>query len=178
MVPFMSFCVTALLDARNYFDQAKIPEFQRNNFGAALGGPLRHDKLFAFGNYEGYRQNLGLSAVSFVPDNTSRAAAVPTVQPLLALWPVANGPELLNPNGTPSGIAEAFSNPPQNVREDFGTTRVDTNLTPNDLLFGVYTVDDSDAATPSQNPYSTIYERLREQVVSAQEQHVFSADPA
>ena len=168
------FLRNSALDARNYFDQAKIPEFQRNNFGAALGGPLRHDKLFAFGNYEGYRQNLGLSAVSFVPDDTSRAAAVPTVKPLLALWPIANGPELLNPNGTPSGIAEAFSNPPQNVREDFGTTRVDANLTPNDLLFGVYTVDDSDAATPSQNPYSTIYERLREQVVSAQEQHVFS----
>ena len=168
------FLRNSALDARNYFDQANIPEFQRNDFGAALGGPLRHDKLFGFGNYEGYRQNLGLSAVSFVPDNASRAAASPIVQPLLALWPVANGPELLNPNGTPSGIAEAFANPPQHVREDFGTTRVDANLTANDLLFGVYTADDSDANTPSQNPYSTIYERLREQVVSVQEQHVFS----
>jgi Carboxypeptidase regulatory-like domain len=168
------FLRNSALDARNYFDQAKIPEFQRNDFGAAVGGPLRHDKLFGFGNYEGYRQNLGLSAVAFVPDNTSRAAASSIVRPLLALWPVANGPELLNPNGSPSGIAEAFSNPPQHVREDFGTTRIDANLTPNDLLFGVYTVDDSDASTPSQNPYSTIYERLREQVVSAQEQHVFS----
>ena len=170
------FLRNSALDARNYFDQAKIPEFQRNNFGAALGGPLRHDKLFGFGNYEGYRQHLGLSAVSFVPDDTSRAAAAAIVRPLLALWPVANGPELLNPNGTPSGIAEAFSNPPQHVREDFGTTRIDANLTGKDLLFGVYTVDDSDANTPSQNPYSTIYERLREQVLSAQEQHVFSAN--
>jgi hypothetical protein len=168
------FLRNSALDARNYFDQAQIPEFQRNDFGAALGGPIRHDKLFGFGNYEGYRQHLGLSAVSFVPDNTSRAAASAIVRPLLALWPVANGPELLNPNGTPSGIAEAFANPPQHVREDFGTTRVDTNLTANDLLFGVYTVDDSDANTPSQNPYSTIYERLREQVLSAQEQHIFS----
>jgi hypothetical protein len=168
------FLRNSALDARNYFDQAQIPEFQRNNFGAALGGPVRHDKLFGFGNYEGYRQHLGLSAVSFVPDNASRAAAVATVRPLLALWPVANGPELLNPNGSRSGIAEAFSNPPQRVREDFGTTRIDDNLTQNDLLFGVYTVDDSDANTPSQNPYSTIYERLREQVVSAQEQHVLS----
>jgi hypothetical protein len=168
------FLRNSALDARNYFDQAQIPEFQRNNFGAALGGPVRHDKLFGFGNYEGYRQHLGLSAVSFVPDNASRAAAVATVRPLLALWPVANGPELLNPNGSQSGIAEAFSNPPQRVREDFGTTRIDDNLTQNDLLFGVYTVDDSDANTPSQNPYSTIYERLREQVLSAQEQHVFS----
>ena len=38
----------------------------------------------------------------------------------------------------------------------------------------MYTVDDSDATTPSANPYSGIYERLREQVFSAQEQHVFS----
>jgi hypothetical protein len=168
------FLRNSALDARNYFDQAKIPEFQRNNFGGALGGPLRHNKLFGFSNYEGYRQHLGLSAVSFVPDDTSRAAAAAIVRPLLALWPVANGPELLNPNGTPSGIAEAFANPPQYIREDFGTTRIDSNLTANDLLFGVYTVDDSDANTPSQNPYSTIYERLREQVLSAQEQHVFS----
>jgi hypothetical protein len=168
------FLRNSALDARNYFDQANIPEFQRNDFGAALGGPLRHDKLFGFGNYEGYRQNLGLSAVSFVPDNASRAAASSSVRPLLALWPVANGPELLNPNGTASGIAEAFANPPQHVREDFGTTRIDANLSPNDPLFGVYTVDDSDANTPSQNPYSTIYERLREQVLSAQEQHIFS----
>jgi hypothetical protein len=168
------FLRNSALDARNYFDQAKIPEFQRDNFGAAMGGPLRHNKVFVFGNYEGYRQNLGLSALAFVPDDSSRAAAVPDVQPLLALWPIANGPELLNPNGTASGIAEAFSNPPQHVRENFGTTRVDTNLTQNDLLFGVYTIDDSDASTPSQNPYSTIYERLREQVVSVQEQHVFS----
>ncbi len=61
------FLRNSALDARNYFDQAKIPEFQRNNFGAALGGPLRHDKVFVFGNYEGYRQNLGLSALAFVP---------------------------------------------------------------------------------------------------------------
>jgi len=155
------------LDARNYFDQAEIPPFQRNDFGAALGGPLRHDKVFAFGNYEGYRQHLGLSAVTFVPDAASRASAVPSVQPLLALWPVGT-------KDLGSGIAVAYSNPPQHIREDFGTTRIDTNLTQNDLLFGVYTIDDSDATTPSANPYSSIYERLREQVVSAQEQHVFS----
>lgn len=155
------------LDARNYFDQAEIPPFQRNDFGGALGGPLRHDRLFAFGNYEGYRQHLGLSAVTFVPDAASRAAAVPSVQPLLALWPVGT-------KDLGSGISVAYSNPPQHIREDFGTTRVDTNLTQNDLLFGVYTIDDSDATTPSANPYSSIYERLREQVVSAQEQHVFS----
>ncbi len=161
------FIRNSALDARNYFDQAHIPEFQRNDFGAALGGPLRKDKLFGFANYEGYRQRLGLSDVTFVPDAAARAATVPSVQPLLALWPI--GTKELG-----SGIAEAFSSPTQRVREDFGTVRVDNNLAANDLLFGVYTVDDSDATSPSANPYSSIYERLREQVLSAQEQHVFS----
>ena len=161
------FLRNSALDARNYFDQAQIPLFQRNDFGAAAGGPLRRDRLFVFGNYEGYRQHLGLSDVTFVPDASARAAAVASVQPLLALWPV--GTVELG-----KGIAEAFSNPPQHVREDFGTTRVDANLSANDLLFGVYTIDDSDATTPTADPYSTIYERLREQVASVQEQHVFS----
>jgi hypothetical protein len=156
------------LDARNYFDQADIPPFERNNFGAALGGPIRHDKAFLFGNYEGYRQRLGLSDVTFVPDAAARAAAVESVQPLLALWP--EGTVELG-----QGIAEAFSNPLQRVREDFGTTRADVNLTPSDLFFAVYTVDDSDATTPSANPYSSIYEKLREQVLSGQEQHIFSS---
>jgi hypothetical protein len=154
-------------DARNYFDQAQIAPFQRNDFGAAAGGPIRRNKLFGFANYEGYRQNLGLSDVTFVPDAAARAATVASVQPLLALWPVGT-------TELGAGIAEAFSNPEQHVREDFGTTRVDSNITQNDLFFGAYTVDDSDATTPSANPYSSIYERLREQVVSAQEQHVFS----
>jgi hypothetical protein len=161
------FLRNSALDSRNYFDQAEIPEFQRNDFGAALGGPLRRDKLFGFANYEGYRQHLGLSDVTFVPDAAARAATVASVQPLLSLWPI--GTKELG-----GGIAEAFSNPPQRVREDFGTTRVDDNLSQRDLFFTVYTVDDSDATTPSANPYSSVYERLREQVLSAQEQHVFS----
>jgi hypothetical protein len=163
------FIRNSALDARNYFDQAHIPPFQRNNFGGSLGGPIRKDKLFLFANYEGYRQNLGLSDVTLVPDNASRAAASASVKPLLQLWPVQNGPEL------GGGIAYAYSNPMQRIREDFGTTRFDYNISPKDLLFAVYTIDDSMANTPSANPYSLVNESLREQVLSLQEQHVFSA---
>ena len=175
------FIRNSALDARNYFDQGAIPEFQRNQFGASLGGPIRANKLFLFGNYEGFRQNWGLSALTLVPDNEARQGYLPnssgeeqyvgvnpSVAPLLALWPVQNGPEL------GGGIGEAFSHPPQHIREDFGTTRFDDNLSGKDLLFAVYTVDDSTANTPSQNPLSLIDESLREQVASVQEQHVFS----
>ncbi len=162
------FIRNSALDARNYFDQSHIPAFQRNNFGGSLGGPIRKDKLLLFANYEGYRQNLGLSDVTLVPDNASRAAAAASVKPLLQLWPLQNGPEL------GSGIAYAYSNPMQRIREDFGTTRFDYNISPRDLFFAVYTIDDSSANTPSANPFSLVNETLREQVLSLQHQHVFS----
>ena len=181
------FLRNSYFDARNYFDQGRIPNFQRNNFGGALGGPLKKNKLFLFGNYEGYRQNLGITDVTLVPDNNARSGTLPNaagmqtpvklgagVANLLHLWPVANGPELLDANGHATGIAKAYSNPVQHIREDFGTARADMNLTANDLLFGVYTIDDSTANTPTQNPLSLVDESLREQVASVQEQHVFS----
>jgi carboxypeptidase family protein len=161
-------------DARNFFDHGNIPEFQRNEFGGSLGGPLRKDKTFLFGNYEGFRQNLGLSDLSLVPDAASRASAVASVQPLLALWPVANGPELLTSTGAHSGIAEAFTNPVQHIREDFGTARFDQIFTSKDAFAGVYTVDDSEGHSPTNNPLSLVDIFLREQVASLSETHAFS----
>ena len=168
------FVRNSALDARNFFDQGSIPDFQRNVFGGSLGGPLRKDKTFLFGNYEGFRQNLGLSDLTLVPDAASRASAVASVRPLLALWPAANGPEVLTSTGAPSGIAEAFSNPLQSIREDFGTARVDQIFSDKDSLSGVYTVDDSEAHSPTSNPFSLLDIFLREQVASLSETHVFS----
>ncbi|NYF77738.1 TonB-dependent receptor [Granulicella arctica] len=190
------FLRNSALDARNYFDQlsqtsgTRLPEFQRNDFGASLGGPIKKDKLLLFVNYEGYRQNLGLSDVTFVPDSNARLGLLPNpanlsgplknygvatgVAPLLNLWPTQNGPELTDAKGNPTGIGLAYSSPMQHIREDFGTTRFDYNISPSDLFFAAYTIDDSLANTPTQNPLALINETLREQVLSAQEQHVFS----
>src|SRR5258707_5404355 len=126
----------SVLDARNDCVHGGIPGFRRNVFGGSLGGPIRKDKTFVFANYEGFRQSLGLSDLSLVPDDASRAKAVASIQPLLALWPVANGAEILTLAGTPSGIAEAFSNPNQRIREDFGTARLDQNFTDRESLGG------------------------------------------
>lgn len=177
------FLRNSAFDARNSFDQGSIPPFERNEFGAALGGPIQTNKTFLFGNYEGFRQNLGLSDVTLVPDNNARlglltnaagalvnVGVAPSVEPFLALWPVQNGP------GLGSGIGEAFSHPVQNIREDFGTARLDHTLSGKDSLVGVYTVDDSADVTPTSNPFSITPESLREQVVSLQETHVLSSN--
>jgi hypothetical protein len=168
------FVRNSALDARNFFDQGSIPEFQRNTFGGSLGGPIRKDRAFLFGNYEGYRQTLGLSNVTLVPDDASRAAAVSSIQPLLALWPVANGPEILTSTGAPSGIAKAFTNPLQNVREDFGTARFDQVFSQEDTFAAIYTADDSYANTPTANPYTFDKVSHRAQVASLSETHIFA----
>jgi Carboxypeptidase regulatory-like domain len=164
------FLRNSALDAPNFFDQGSAPPFQRNQFGASMGGPLQHDKTFLFANYEGFRQNLHQTSAAFVPDAASRAAAVPSVQPLLNLWPTA-------PAGAPdfNGIAEVFSSPLQTVREDFGTVRVDHIFSPKDSLSGIYTIDDGgDVTATPVNPYSSDILNLREQVLSLEETHVFS----
>lgn len=169
------FLRNSALDARNFFDRSAIPHFERNVFGGSLGGPIRKEKTFLFGNYEGYRQTLGLSDVSLVPDNDSRAGAATSVQPLLALWSVANGPELLTSSGAPSGIAIAYNNPVQHVREDFGTARFDQVFSEKDNFSTVYTVDDSYAHTPANNPLTFDVVSLRSQLASLSETHVFSS---
>src|SRR5712692_3510214 len=68
----------SVLDARNPFDQTTAaPPFKRNQFGAALGGPLKKDKLFLFGNYEGFRQRLAVSSLAVVPGASARQGSLP-----------------------------------------------------------------------------------------------------
>jgi hypothetical protein len=165
------------LDASNFFDKGSAPPFQRNQFGAALGGPLKAEKTFLFGNYEGLRQRLHQTSAAFVPDAASRAAAVPSVQPLLNLWQIApaGAPDFSPGAGLP-GIAQVFSSPLQTIREDFGTGRLDHVFSSRDSLAGVYTIDDGDDTTATTaNPYSTDVLTLREQVVSVEETHSFSS---
>jgi hypothetical protein len=55
------FLRNSALDAKNFFDDpaSLIPAFARNQFGAAVGGPVRRNRVFFFANYEGLRERLG-----------------------------------------------------------------------------------------------------------------------
>jgi hypothetical protein len=54
------------LDTRNYFSP-EVEPLKQNQFGATAGGPIRKDKLFAFGYYEGFRNRQGITTSSVVP---------------------------------------------------------------------------------------------------------------
>jgi hypothetical protein len=172
------FVRNSALDSANYFDQnGSPPPFQRNQFGASSGGAIQKDKTFLFANYEGFRQDLNQTSLAFVPGLDARAAAAPSVQPLLNLWPTppAGTPELDVP-GQHFGISQYFSSPLQTVREDFGTVRVDHVFSRADSLAAIYTIDDGgDVTATIADPYSTDILNLREQVLSLDETHVFSA---
>ncbi len=63
------FLRNSAMDARNYFDTSsligrRLPEFRRNDFGGAFGGPIKKDKTFFFATYEGLRESKGITTVT------------------------------------------------------------------------------------------------------------------
>ena len=99
------------LGANDWFANAKRiarPELRQNGFGGVFGGPVRKDKLFFFGSYEGLRVRQPHIANTYVPSLASRQNAPAAVQPLLNAFPLPNGPDL--GNGT-AGFAAGYSDP-------------------------------------------------------------------
>ena len=57
-----------ILNSRNYFaPTGRKPEYRRNLYGATLGAPIIHDKLFFFGDYQGVKQLIGVTRISTIP---------------------------------------------------------------------------------------------------------------
>jgi hypothetical protein len=182
------FLRNSAIDARNFFDQAAVPPFRRNQFGGALGGPLKKNRLFLFGNYEGFRQALALSSVSVVPDLEARQGLLPnsttgiysavsnlnkSMLSYMTFWPLPNGPELLS-NGVASGAALSYNNPKEAIREDFGTLRTDYLMRDRDTVSAVYTIDDGVSLIPLADPLFASRTDLRMQVGSVEETHILS----
>src|ERR1700757_5325440 len=58
-------------DATNHFAKTTEP-LKQNQFGATIGGPIRRDKTFFFGFYEGFRNRQGETVPSTVPSLLQR----------------------------------------------------------------------------------------------------------
>src|SRR5271163_3508266 len=60
------------VDARNYFSPTR-GVFRQNQFGGTMGGPIRHDKVFFFVDYQGTRQTQGIDTGNIsVPSDADR----------------------------------------------------------------------------------------------------------
>ena len=124
----MNFSVTAAWTCANYFDGPKVPPFRRNQFGAAVGGPIVKDKTFFFFNYEGLRQSLSSTQVDITPSQNARQGILstgnvnvdPAIVPFLQFWHVPNG--ALLPGGD-TGFYNVVTN--QTGSGNFYTSRVD-----------------------------------------------------
>lgn len=69
------FLRNTVFDTRNYFSTT-IPAFQRNEFGATLGGPVVKNQAFFFGEWAGLRQRQGFATVMPVPTLAERTGLI------------------------------------------------------------------------------------------------------
>ena len=181
------FVRNSVFDARSYFDPATgVPSFRRNQFGGTLGGPIRHDKTFFFGNYEGFRQAQGVSLQSTVLSPNARKGLVtctsgasckdgleqltidPAVVPFLSIFPL--------PNSTVKGNTGFYAFlTTQTTNEDFSTIHADHNFTQNDSLHGTLLYDTAtlDSADSTDHLYDEAISRRT--TAALEEIHIFSA---
>lgn len=155
------FLRNSALDARNFFDRdpsnpsvrGNPPPFKRNQFGGALGGPIKKDRTFFFGVYEGLRQRLATTQIALVPTVDAKNGILPvldsrgsvtgtrivpvnpSVKPFLTLWPNPNG------NTYPDGTGDFVSSPSNPTGEDYFMVRIDHQLSQKNALFGRYSYD-------------------------------------
>ena len=133
------------------------PEFTQNIFGGSFGGPIKHDKLFIFGNYQGRRTYQQVLRTRTVPTANAKAGLFtwlqagtttpqtysivandplhlgidPTIAKLMAIFPAGNTTSVGDGYNT---TGYAF-NQPNNSYEDQFTIRGDYNLNSNNHIF-------------------------------------------
>ncbi len=156
------------MDARNFFDREPLgkPEFKRNQFGGTIGGPIVKDKTFFFFGAEAFRQRLGRTISTIVPDEKARQGILttrnaqgqivdtqitinPAVKPYLDLYPLPNGPQLA---GGVGNLSQYFFNFRERLDQEYIQGRIDHNLTNRQLIFARFTYDNADQFLPTDFP--------------------------
>src|ERR1700733_10485585 len=171
------FLRNSALDARNYFDGPTVPPFRRNQFGAAIGGPIVKDKTFFFFNYEGLRQSLSSTQVDIVPSNNARQGILstgnvtvdPAVAPYLQFWHTPNGAVL------PGGDTANYSVVTKQVGSgNFYTARVDHDFSAKDIFSGTFLLDKTQLLNPDPLNNESFFNSNSRPFVSLEETHIFS----
>jgi hypothetical protein len=118
------------LRAVNHFVARKAPQVF-NQFGGAVGGPIVKDKLFFFGDYEGYRQTGTVPESGNVPSRYIRnvvTAAIPSSATYWNLWPLPTGPE------QPGDVSAVFSGVANSTEvTDHYDAKIDWDINPTNI---------------------------------------------
>jgi hypothetical protein len=150
------------LNANDFFNNSSIPGvarpvFIQNLFGGSFGGPIKHNKLFIFGNYQGRRTAQQLVRNRLVPSDLMRQGIFqwiapgtstvqqfnlvsadprhlgidPSVAAILKLYPTSNN------LGTSDGLNTLgfrFNSPNGSLEDQF-TIKADYNMTDKQHIF-------------------------------------------
>ncbi len=157
------------------------PTFIRNQFGGTFGGPIKHDRLFFFSDYEGTRQITKTYTTATLPTVAQRAGTFgtakitnpltgltygdgvnPTMIPTTAFSPLATlvFAALPAPNttvtanavtGLPGG-ANFISFPRSTIQDDKGDVRLDYSLSGRIQAFGRYSDHEGTILVPGAIP--------------------------
>jgi hypothetical protein len=183
-----------VLDARDFFNNTnKKPPFRRNQFGGALGGPIKKDRLFFFVNLEYLRQSETSSSFTTVPDANARKGFLPCsvapttpcntatglanvgVSPLITpyfnalnLWPLPNDRSF----GDGTGVAIVNQSAPNN--ENYSMYRADYRISDKDTVYVRYVRDPSDRLRLRPMPTFASKDEAENHYAAINETHVFS----
>lgn len=99
------------LDANDYFNKLNgvpIPDFHRYQWGGSVGGPIKRDKLFFFGDYEGTQQATGAQLTTTVPTSLEKTGDFSQDSAVTIYNPFNFGTTC--PGGAPSPCPQPFAN--------------------------------------------------------------------
>jgi len=122
-------------DARTIFDGPKLAPFRLNQFGGNIGGPIKTNKLFFFGNYEGLRQRQSSVYTYSVPSAALRnrvIAGAPGLRSLIEAYPLGNR------TTKDANIDEIVQEWSRKGTEDSMMGRIDYQISDRTTLFGRY----------------------------------------
>ena len=171
------------LGARNYFNFVGQPkaQFENNQFGGSIGGPIIKDKTFFFADYEGQRENVGVVTLACVPTGSAPDGSLAPSDATNAVianllgnhpWPA---PNLGGSCPNASVISPSFNN----LSSFIG--KIDHNFNQDNVLTGRYYFGDSTQSFPlaltasgGQLPGFNTNTPTRVQLVSLSYVHVFS----